>query len=474
MQLTQEKERPTGPHGQERYRFVIMALYIVSAIVLGIATNPLTPISETTEKTYGVPKDKITVTTTACQLANIAMSFPAVKIASLYGVRTAMIVGTFLIAAGFLARAFINTNFYFVTVGQVIAGFGCPFINIITARVVTDWFNKQERGIWLALGSLGSVLGVLAGFVIPLFFVTDMKTTSISDQKDNMMRYLRFEAILMAVIFGLVLILWRASPGTDEGDNKEVMINARETFVINDPTEATMHSLFVQIKTCITRPAVRSMFAVNGLGFGLITAVGSLITPMLGCFSYKEIYGPLLAVVVILSGLISSMVYSGYALKHRYQYRNKYVLTGLSAIFFAGLCVAIIHHTSIVYVVIIASLFGMPGITITVLVIEEIIRRVHGNLLLTATIINSMASQMFAATITYASGFFLEAGNEYNGSLVMMVFALCFTVLFFYCFLAEHNLVLDDQRKKAIKEQMIADSEHSNTSTEQDTKAPYF
>lgn len=476
MKLSDEKEKPAEKvHGKDPYRYMIMFLYIVAAVIMGMAANPLTPIASTTQKAYSVTPDKITVTTTLCQLANIAISFPSVKVASIMGVRAAMVIGTFLIAAGFLLRVFINTNYYFVLAGQIVAGLGCPFINIITARVVTDWFNKAERGIWLALGSLGPVLGVLTGFVTPLFFVTDEKTTSVADQQGNIMRYMRFEFVLMIIWFGLVLLLWRPSPGTQEDDNKEVMINARETFVINDPTEATIGSLMTQIKTCISRPAVRSMFAINGLGFGLITAVGSLITPMLSCFDYPEIYGPLLACLVVVSGLVGSIAYSAYVLKFRYQYRNKYFFTGLAAVFFSCLCVAVINHASLGVIIFFAMAFGMPGITITVLIIEEIIRRVHGNLLLTATIINSMASQLVAASITYACGFYIEAGNEYNGSLIMMGFAGAFVLLFFYCFLAERNLVQDDQRKKSIKDQLVHDSEHSHSnSSEHETKGAYF
>lgn len=472
MKLSEEKQKPAAKaHGEDPYRYVIMFLYIIACIIVGIAVNPLTPISETTVATYKVTKDKITATTTTFQLANIAISFPAVKIASTYGVRTSMVIGTFFLTIGFFLRTLINYNYYYIILGQMVGGLGNPFLNIITARVVTDWFNKAERGVWLALGALGPVLGVLAGFIIPLFFVTDSKTTSIETQKTNIRNYMGFEFILIAVWFVLVLLLWRKSPENPEHDGKEVMINARETFIINDPTEGSIDSLCKQIKICITRPAVRSMFAINGLGFGLITAIGSLITPMLACFTYPEYYGPILAVVVILSGLVGSMVYSAYVLKHRYQYRNKYVFTGLAAIFFSCLCIAVMNHSSLLVIIFFSITFGMPGITITVLIIEEIIRRVHGNLLLTATIINTMASQMVAASLTYVSGFFLEAGNEYNGSLIMLSFAGCFVVLFFYCFWAERNLVRDDNRKKAIKEQLIA---YSETASRDQEKASTF
>lgn len=461
MANSRESEGKIAVHGTDPYRYVIISLYIIVAMVNGMANNPLTPVSETTEKTYQVATDKIALTTTVCQISQITMSLPAIKIASSCGVRASMTLGVLLVTLGFIIRTLINSSLYYVILGQVVAGAGGPLINIIQARVVTDWFNKQQRGIWLALGALGPVLGVMVGFVMPLFFVTNMATTSIPDQKANMRNYMMFEALIITVLFILILLLWRASPGTGDNDSHEIEISARETFSINDPAEAGIGSLLDQIKLCFSRGALRSMFVINGVEFGLVTAVGSLITPVLGAFSYPEYYGPLLAVAVILSGLVATIIYSTYMLKHRYQYKNKYILTGLSTLFFTCLCIAVYYKSSFAVILPIACLFGMPGISITILVIEEIIRRVHGNLLMTATIINAICGQLVAALLTYISGLFLESGNEYTGSLVMSSFSFLFLMVFLYCFVAESRLKTDDIRKKGLKKNMI-DSISSN------------
>lgn len=456
-------------HGADSYRYIIIGFYIIVSVINGMANNPLTPVSGTTEKTYQVTTVQIALTTTVCQIAQIAMSLPAVKIASTFGVRFSMTLGVLLLTLGFLTRTLINNSLYYVVLGQAIGGAGSPLITVIQARVVTDWFNKNQRGLWLALGALGPVLGVMVGFVMPLFFIDISPETSISEQKANMRYYLMFEAGIIAVFFVLIVIFWRASPGTIEEDSHEIQVSARETFSINDPAEGGIDSLFAQIKICFSRGAIRSMFVINGVEFGLVTAVGSLITPVLGAFSYPEYYGPLLAVSVILSGLIATIIYSTYMLKHRYQYKNKYILTGLSTIFFTCLCIAVYHKSSFIVIMLLACLFGMPGISITILVIEEIIRRVHGNMLMTATIINAISGQLVAALMTYTSGLFLESGNEYTASLVMTSFSVIFLLVFLYCFVAETRLKDDDNRKKGLKLSLIDNLSANSNSTDLNT-----
>lgn len=450
-------------HGTDPYRYVIITLYISVAILNGMANNPLTPISETTVVTYDVTNDKITLTTTLCQIAQVLMALPSIKIASTCGVRMSVTIGALLITLGFLCRTLINQSLYYVAAGQFIAGSGGPLIGVLQARVVTDWFNKDQRGVWLALGGLGPVLGVMVGFVMPLFFITDSKTTPIEVQKVNLRNYLFSEFIMIAILFGLIVLLWRSSPGTsdNDGSSSSSKVSARQTFYITDPKEGDIDSLFTQIKICFQRGAVRSMFIINGIQFGLVTAVGSLITPFLSAFSYPEYYGPLLAVAVVLSGLTATIVYSAFLLSHRYQYINSYILTGAATILFCALSIAIYFKSGFLTIMVIACLFGMPGISITVMVIEEIIRRVHTNILMTATNINAISGQIVAAILTYVSGFYLEYGNEYSGGWVMVCFSGCFLFVFFFCFAAEMNLVEDNKRQKEIKNRLMTESGES-------------
>ena len=207
------------------------------------------------------------------------------------------------------------------------------------------------------------------------------------------------------------------------------------------------------------------MFVLNGVGFGLVTTVGATITGVLGCFSYPEYYGPMLSVGVILAGLIGSIFYSVKFLSLRHQGRNIFVIVGTTTVFSFLLAICTIYHTGFLVIMGVGMVFGIFSLSLSVVVMEEIIRRIHSKLLITATILNVIFAQLFSAILIYFAGFLLEAGNELYGSYIMMALSAMFTLLFFYCFLAEQRLLVDDKRKKKLKEQLIDQSESGSTNS---------
>jgi MFS family permease len=453
----QEKVR-THPFGKHPMRHAIILVYMYVIMLSGMANNPLTPIATTTMKVYGLKGEQVALTTSVCQIANILFSFPSIWVANSWGVKSAMILGSFFIAAGFAVRTLINDGIIWVIIGQFIAGCGGPFISSVQAKVVTEWFDKTDRGIWIALSSLAPPLGVMIGFVLPLFFISSDTNTTIDTQKTNMKWYLTSAAIIGLVGFVLVILFWRASEPLEEGEQNADDIKSRETFIINDPNEGNITQTLAQVKKCFGRGSIRSMFVVYGIGFGMVTTVGSLITGILGCFNYPEVFGPLISVAVIVSGLGGSLVYSVKYMKERHQGRNIFIIVGFSTIFIFFINILGMFQSSIFLIILAAVLFGIFALNLNILVMEEIIRRIHGKLLVTATIINGMTAQLFSAIIIYVSGFFIEQGNEYNGAVILTAYGGIFVLLFFYCFLAEQRLKKDDVRKKALKERLITES----------------
>ena len=230
--------------GKSPYRYVIIGLYLYYLIIVGMSNNPLTPISSTTMRVYEVTGDKVALTTSICQIANIIASFPSIAFANRAGVRWTIMLGTLLLAVGMTTRHLINENFLYVPLGQLFAGAAGPFLNAVQANVITGWFNKQQRGIWLALTSLGSPLGVMFGFVIPLFFMSSSDSIDNATQKSNMRLYLLFEGGLAIAALVTAVVLFKAAPPALINETQSIDdIKNRETFILPDPEEGTMEGL---------------------------------------------------------------------------------------------------------------------------------------------------------------------------------------------------------------------------------------
>ena len=48
---------------------------------------------------------------------------------------------------------------------------GSPFIYNATAKVSSNWFNENERPFATMIGSCASILGIMIGFLFPIFFI---------------------------------------------------------------------------------------------------------------------------------------------------------------------------------------------------------------------------------------------------------------------------------------------------------------
>jgi MFS family permease len=139
--------RDSYEQGGDPYRFVIVAIFVFSSMLAGMAFNPLTPIASTAILIFKIGGDTIGLTTSICQVATVVLSLPAVAFAGKFGPKFSAIIGTLLISIGFSLRILINESIFFVLIGQVLAGFGGPFINNIQSIVINQWFNKKERDL---------------------------------------------------------------------------------------------------------------------------------------------------------------------------------------------------------------------------------------------------------------------------------------------------------------------------------------
>lgn len=69
-----------------------------------------------------------------------------------------------------------------------------------------------------------------------------------------------------------------------------------------------------------------------------------------------------------------------------------YITTGMTAITIFVLTIVLMNKMNVFIVLLASCCLGIFALVINVLILEEIIRRIHEKLLITATIINGMGS----------------------------------------------------------------------------------
>lgn len=451
--------RESYEQGGDPYRFVIVAIYVFSSMLVGMAFNPLTPIANTAILIYDLGGETIGLTTSICQIANVMMSLPAVSFATKFGPKFSAILGTVFISIGFSMRILVDESILFVLIGQVLAGFGGPFINSIQSTVINQWFSKRDRGFWMALTAFALPGGTMIGFLLPILFISSDQTIDFERQKRNLFNYLFSEAALATGAFLLATFVWR--PATEYIENDEVntkeLVQSEEMtkFIGQARTVATMNEvkiedLWSQMLYCFKRKSVRSLIVLYSLGYAIILTTGSMLTAILSCFRYAEKAGPLLSCILIASGVFGSVLYSSIFSRGSRQFKNMFVVTGFCAVMTFTLVVFLVYESSLVYIMIICALLGLVALNLNVLVLEELVRRLEPNLLVASSVLAMMFSQSLSALMIYLTGFMIEEENEVYGCSIVTAYGFLFIINFGYCFVADSRLSSDRTYNNAL------------------------
>lgn len=72
-------------------------------------------------------------------------TFPAAYVIDTFGARAGIMLGSILGIIGVSVRLLVNSGFWVVIVGQVLAGIGRPFIMNCQAKISANWFHASKR-----------------------------------------------------------------------------------------------------------------------------------------------------------------------------------------------------------------------------------------------------------------------------------------------------------------------------------------
>ena len=151
------------------------------------------------------------------------------------------------------------------------------------------------------------------------------------------------------------------------------------------------------------------------------------------------------------SGLLGSILYSSLALRNPLQYKNMFWILAFSSITTVLIAISLMNRQPIWTIIGLGTSFGAVVLGINALVFEELLRRIHPNLLTTASTLISIGSITFSAASTYATGFFVNEGNEFNGTIIVLSYAVVFALTFMYSLFADFGLFKPFLRSKSIE-----------------------
>lgn len=139
--------------------------------------NTFTPIVLEIQSIYDLRKFYATLPSLLFFLAQPIASVPVNYILDTYGLRVGVTIGQLLLIIGSGTRLLINHSYYFLLLGQVLTGFGAPFITYGPSKVSATWFKPKNRAPFTSLFSFLIVVSGPMGNMIGPHFVSENHKT---------------------------------------------------------------------------------------------------------------------------------------------------------------------------------------------------------------------------------------------------------------------------------------------------------
>lgn len=194
-------------YGLYRYRWVVLAAYMVVAALTQVMWLSYAPITSQVEKLMGVSELKVVLLATMFPLLFIPISIPSGILIDRKGYRYGVLIGATL-TAGFSFLRLFSGNYTLVLIGMVGIAIGQPFVLNSITKMVSTWFPTKESGLATGLATLASFLGMMIALALTPVLLNSFGKNKLSSLRLIMLIY------GLAAIAGLVVfvILARAHP----------------------------------------------------------------------------------------------------------------------------------------------------------------------------------------------------------------------------------------------------------------------
>lgn len=168
-----------------------------------VLLNTLNPIAAYLSEIYNQDPVVVNLGGLLFVLMHPIFTFPAAFVIDTYGTRVGIALGCLLGIIGVSMRMLINHGFYWVILGQVVAGIGRPFIMNCQAKISGNWFSAKVRGGITQLLTLVLNVSLIIGVLIPGFFFKGYEPhpSNYNEGKDLTFNLMLFEAIMALICF---------------------------------------------------------------------------------------------------------------------------------------------------------------------------------------------------------------------------------------------------------------------------------
>ncbi|MBI4201158.1 MAG: MFS transporter [Chloroflexi bacterium] len=163
----------TDNPGNSRLRWLMLALVFFLYASFGLTMGTIPPLVGPILTDLNLSYSQMGMVLGAWQLVYIGTAYPLGTMVDRLGVRRSLGIGILVILLSLVFRG-LAVDFYTLLLAVALFGVGGPIISIGAPKVVSLWFEGNERGVAVGIYNVGPLLGMVFAFatasslVIPL------------------------------------------------------------------------------------------------------------------------------------------------------------------------------------------------------------------------------------------------------------------------------------------------------------------
>ncbi|KAJ3121661.1 Major facilitator super domain-containing protein 7 [Nowakowskiella sp. JEL0407] len=249
-----------------------------------------------------------------------------------YGSHKSLWIGAVLTALGAVIRyigCFINAptvSLVLAFIGQIIAGFGQPFLLNAPTKITFEWFLESQRALFNVLMTAGSALGSLLAFILSAVIVSSSK-----DIPTLLLTITIF--CVVAFILTVLFIPLSGKPTTSEPSPDVSALNLKQSL-----KKSKLVSYYYIL-----------LFAA-AIAIGLFNTIGTLLTQFLEPFGYGNTESSIIGALFILVGILSGFLAGFYIDKSYFHLELMKIMYPVSTVLFIAGAI-VIPTTNLLYLV---------------------------------------------------------------------------------------------------------------------------
>lgn len=290
---------------QEKYRFVILILYILGALVNSLPVHTFSSINVLIENKFHISSIEVTLNALLFTIAHPLLSVPCNWVINRFGMHISFVAACLLVSGGAWLRLLLEDGqSLYCLLGSFLAAIGNIFILNTPSKVALNWFSKDRAGLVTFSGILASMFSITLGASAPGLLI-DEHTTN-----EDIKQFLFYEALVITVPLLFLAIFFREKPSQPPSKA------ARQVF---DQERGQYRDL---LKKLFSNPQYLKLMAAMTFNYGTLTALILILDQLLAGLGFSD-SGHMTSITVgsaMIIGILSNPIFS-YLLNSTKAYR---------------------------------------------------------------------------------------------------------------------------------------------------------